>query len=357
MSDKAPDKTASSKPNANRSKTETDRVRAKPAMPQSIAHSNLADAERDIVVELETALSEHISLLLRWNRQLVLPAGTANDEDMPLPRDHGPSSHSKYGTGPHDHDCNFSAWYALNRNNRLVDQPAMQTLAATHEQLHATAQLLLDRHEADGTVDPTEYDLMTLRAESFFAQIRRLERAFRTARSDVDPLTGAYNRQTMMTDLEAERERTLRSDGDAAVALIDLDHFKAINDTYGHRNGDIVLQTISSLLQSHMRPFDKVYRYGGEEFLICLPNADMRQTARILERLRRIIEDSKVTLSNDKTLTVTTSIGAAPMTEKLTIAEIIEKADRALYAAKKGGRNRVRVWRNPSAKDIPSQKP
>ncbi|HAI28454.1 MAG TPA: diguanylate cyclase, partial [Thalassospira sp.] len=69
-------------------------------------------------------------------------------------------------------------------------------------------------------------------------------------------------------------------------------HFKSVNDTYGHQAGDIVLQSVAGILQSHVRPFDKVYRYGGEEFLICLPNADMKQCARVLERLRRVIEAS-----------------------------------------------------------------
>lgn len=302
-------------------------------MGESIAEVGMADAERDILAELDKALSEHISLLLGWCRRLTLPTGkqppaTAHD-------------HSE------DHDCDFGAWYALNRHNRLIDQPAMHALATTHEQLHASARRLLDGHEIDGSVDEAEFEMLSLRAESFFAQLRRLERAFRTARSDVDPLTGTYNRQTMLGDLGNERERSVRTDTPTAIALVDLDHFKAVNDTHGHQAGDLVLQSVAGILQSHVRPFDKVYRYGGEEFLICLPNADMKQSARVLERLRRVIEASPVTLNDGTILPVTASIGAAPMTKTRTIEQIIEKADQALYAAKEGGRNKVRVWRNP----------
>ena len=200
-----------------------------------------------------------------------------------------------------------------------------------------------------GDVDEAEFEMMSLRAESFFAQLRRLERAFRTARSDVDPLTGTYNRQTMLGDLSNERERSVRTDTPTAIALVDLDHFKLVNDTYGHQSGDLVLQSVAGILQSHVRPFDKVYRYGGEEFLICLPNADMKQCARVLERLRRVIEASPVTLTDGSILPVTASIGAAPMTKTRTIEQIIEKADQALYAAKEGGRNKIRVWRNPDS--------
>jgi len=302
-------------------------------MPESIADGGMADAERDILAELEKALGEHIALLLRWNRKLVLPGQPAIsdiDED--------------------DHDCDFGAWYALNRHNRLIDQPAMRALATTHQQLHDSAKRLLSAHEVDHEVDSAEFDMMALRAESFFAQLRRLERAFRTARSDVDPLTGTYNRQTMMGDLNAERERAIRTGVPTAIALIDLDHFKSVNDTYGHQAGDLVLQSVAGILQSHVRPFDKVYRYGGEEFLVCLPNADMKQCARVLERLRRVIEASPVTISDETVLPVTASIGAAPMTKNRTAEQIIEKADKALYAAKEGGRNRVRVWRNPDGK-------
>ncbi|AXO16984.1 diguanylate cyclase [Thalassospira indica] len=310
-------------------------------MPGSIADGGMADAERDILAELEKALGEHIALLLRWNRKLILPGQPAisdADED--------------------DHDCDFGAWYALNRHNRLIDQPAMRALATTHQQLHDSAKRLLSAHDVDHEVDSAEFDMMALRAESFFAQLRRLERAFRTARSDVDPLTGTYNRQTMMGDLNAERERAIRTGVPTAIALIDLDHFKSVNDTYGHQAGDLVLQSVAGILQSHVRPFDKVYRYGGEEFLVCLPNADMKQCARVLERLRRVIEASPVTISDDVILPVTASIGAAPMTKNRSTEQIIEKADKALYAAKEGGRNRVRVWRNPDGKPASTtQKP
>ncbi|MDG4720759.1 MULTISPECIES: diguanylate cyclase [Thalassospira] len=305
-------------------------------MPESVADGGMADAERDILAELEKALGEHIALLLRWNRKLVLP-------DSPNPSE----------IDDDEHDCDFGAWYTLNRHNRLIDQPAMHALAATHQQLHDSAKRLLTAREIDGEVDSAEFDMMALRAESFFAQLRRLERAFRTARSDVDPLTGTYNRQTMMGDLNAERERAIRTEIPTAIALVDLDHFKSVNDTYGHQAGDLVLQSVAGILQSHVRPFDKVYRYGGEEFLICLPNADMKQCARVLERLRRVIEASPVAISDDKILPVTASIGAAPMTKGRTVEQIIEKADKALYAAKEGGRNRVRVWRSPDTKAAP----
>jgi len=304
-------------------------------MGESIAEVGMADAERDILAELDKALSEHISLLLGWSRRLTLPAGKTGPAPL--------HDHSE------DHDCDFGAWYALNRHNRLIDQPAMHALAATHEQLHASARRLLEGHEIDGDVDEAEFEMLSLRAESFFAQLRRLERAFRTARSDVDPLTGTYNRQTMLGDLGTERERAVRTDTPTAIALVDLDHFKAVNDTHGHQAGDLVLQSVAGILQSHVRPFDKVYRYGGEEFLICLPNADMKQCARVLERLRRVIEASPVTLNDGTILPVTASIGAAPMTKTRTIEQIIEKADQALYAAKEGGRNKVRVWRNPDS--------
>jgi len=164
----------------------------------------MADAERDILAELEKALGEHIALILRWNRKLMFP-------DSPHPSE----------MDDDEHDCDFGAWYELNRNNRLIDQPAMHALAATHQQLHDSAKRLLSARAVDGEIDSAEFDMMALRAESFFAQLRRLERAFRTARSDVDPLTGTYNRQTMMGDLNSERERAIRTQVPTAIALVD----------------------------------------------------------------------------------------------------------------------------------------
>ncbi len=316
-------------------------------MPESIADGGMADAERDILAELEKALGEHIALLLRWNRKLVLGDSQASsdaDED--------------------DHDCDFGAWYALNRHNRLIDQPAMRALATTHQQLHESAKRLLSAHDVDHEVDSAEFDMMALRAESFFAQLRRLERAFRTARSDVDPLTGTYNRQTMMGDLNAERERAIRTGVPTAIALVDLDHFKSVNDTYGHQAGDAVLVALADTLRTTLRSIDIPARMGGEEFAVLLPGEELQGAMILAERLRKGLEQNSVEYGGSK-LSFTSSFGVSGLPSAKGLAEfdqdvaaqfdvlrnsentdipgiLYSLADHALYDVKATGRNRCK---------------
>jgi diguanylate cyclase (GGDEF)-like protein len=130
-----------------------------------------------------------------------------------------------------------------------------------------------------------------------------------------------------------------------ALAIADLDHFKRINDGYGHVTGDRVLFSAASCMLGQLRPYDTVFRFGGEEFLFCLPSADAAVGQAILNRLRQALAASPVTFDGADHITVTVSVGLAEITADATVGEVIERADEALYAAKRQGRNRVVVWR------------
>ena len=158
----------------------------------------------------------------------------------------------------------------------------------------------------------------------------------------LDPLTGLYNRRFGMKRLEEELARIQRSQTPLSLIIIDLDHFKRLNDTYGHLAGDKVLKRAAGVIRDMLRKGDVVMRYGGEEFIAILPGSDVEDAREVAERIRFAIAQSSVEITGHS-LTVTASIGVScSSNDRLTAAEpLMRLADSRLYAAKSGGRDRV----------------
>ncbi|MCP4138974.1 MAG: diguanylate cyclase [Chloroflexi bacterium] len=159
-----------------------------------------------------------------------------------------------------------------------------------------------------------------------------------------DPLTGLHNRRYLFEFLQREFGLMKRKQREISILLLDLDHFKNINDTYGHGAGDVVLQETARLLQSITRETDLACRYGGEEFLLLLPDMDCATALKRAEFLRKSLQEMSVQY-NDLSLNVTASIGlASHPADGKDHPDIIQKADEALYVAKRQGRNRVEIY-------------
>jgi two-component system, cell cycle response regulator len=157
----------------------------------------------------------------------------------------------------------------------------------------------------------------------------------------LDPLTGVYNRRFGLQRLTEEFGRSIRSGDPLGVMMLDLDHFKAINDTYGHLVGDRVLQTVVRAARQVLREGDVLLRYGGEEFVIVLPGAGRDDLAQMAERVRRAVSEAEVTEAGQR-IPVTVSIGGSGLPDKNAVnpLELIGVADVALYTAKESGRDR-----------------
>jgi diguanylate cyclase len=158
--------------------------------------------------------------------------------------------------------------------------------------------------------------------------------------AQIDELTGALNRRYIMRALDEEMTRARRSAEPCSIAIIDLDHFKRINDTFGHPVGDEVLQSFSIAVGANIRSIDRLGRYGGEEFLLILPHVSAQEAIAALNRLRRIVAALNWTAISGG-LAVTMSAGVAQIREDETPGEILARADAALYRAKDAGRNCV----------------
>ena len=156
-----------------------------------------------------------------------------------------------------------------------------------------------------------------------------------------DGLTGVANRRYFDEFLERELARAIRYQRPLAVAILDADHFKSINDTYGHLAGDHILQTLARVASETTRREELFARYGGEEFVLVMPEKSPEQAAQYAEKLRSLIETTAFEFEGQK-IPVTVSIGVANLSNKIrSVSSFAQEADRALYEAKETGRNRV----------------
>ncbi|MBR0861038.1 diguanylate cyclase (GGDEF)-like protein [Bradyrhizobium diazoefficiens] len=158
--------------------------------------------------------------------------------------------------------------------------------------------------------------------------------------AELDELTGSYNRRCIMRLLDAEMDKSRRASTSCAIALIDLDWFKRINDAHGHPIGDEVLRTFAITIFANIRPTDCFGRYGGEEFLLLLPDTDGEAASRMLERLRSIVADLDWSAFSPG-MRVTISAGVVTLRDVDTADTFLARADSALYSAKAQGRNRI----------------
>lgn len=165
-------------------------------------------------------------------------------------------------------------------------------------------------------------------------------------RTITDGLTNLFNKQHFLSQLRTFFEVAQRYKTELSLIMVDIDHFKLINDQYGHLTGDTVLKEVTALIDKNLRKSSSAYRYGGEEIAIILPNTPLNGARTTAERLRKKIKAKKLIADSGQTIKVTISSGLAVYEKGITdIRDLIRRADQALYRAKQMGRDRVEVWK------------
>ncbi len=282
-----------------------------------------------VLQDLDDGVLRHTIWMKNVHRALVCDAGSINGDDIDV------DAH---------HRCEFGKWYDHVEQPELLNEPSFARIGELHHAMHDATAMLLRQRQTGGDAAIADYDRFINGAIDFKMEVRRLQFKLMKEVCAVDHLTGAWNRQTMYYKLDEEYERFIRARTPCCVAMVDLDYFKTVNDTYGHPVGDQVLQGVCTLFKSSLRRYDTIFRYGGEEFLICLPNSSIKQTAGMLERLRTALESTPFAMGDGTTVNITASFGIAKMDNEKSLDELIEQADRALLCAKAEGRNRVCIW-------------
>lgn len=188
----------------------------------------------------------------------------------------------------------------------------------------------------------TEYTTVNTELEDYKKQVARLQNDLNKYKTEsiTDHMTGLYNRKYMEMKLTEEIDRFQRTGIPFCVVIIDIDHFKSVNDKYGHLIGDQVIKHLANLMKDNIRKTDFAFRYGGEEFMMLLTNVDVRNATHVSDQIRKKLEATNFSLK-EKSFNCTASFGIALFKKNDTAESVIKRADERLYQAKQGGRNRI----------------
>ena len=240
----------------------------------------------------------------------------------------------------------FGRWYYGQVNSNICDHPGFTEAGKNSERMHALARDLVCAIRDGEDIKPLHYNAFVASVDRFRSGLRLLLSEAWDFLRYTDPLTGLMTRSAMQKRLEEEQDRARRSGQVNCLVMMDMDHFKKINDTHGHQAGDQVLETIAGYVQEKLRRYDLVFRYGGEEFLILLPNTTTAKAKSVLDRLRQNIKRQAIKIGRNTTVHISASFGVAELLPDNPPKDSIDLADQALYEAKNAGRNRVRVWQD-----------
>lgn len=285
-------------------------------------------AAETVVQDLERALEAHRTWLRRFMVTLVC-------RTRPRPGDMSERSHLR---------DEFGRWYYQDSNDYLRPHPDFVAVGRYHQEMHVASRRLAAIVAAGGRITPARFRAFQASIQRFRERVAALIDEAQKLLRYTDPLTGISTRFAMLPKLEQERERVARTGEPCSVGMVDLDRFKAVNDTHGHNAGDVVLREVARYLLKNVRQYDQICRYGGEEFLMLLPGTDPRCAKYVLDRLRRGLKRRHIDIGNGKTITVSASFGIAALDPEQSVTVAIDHADQAMYAAKKAGRNRVCIW-------------
>lgn len=241
--------------------------------------------------------------------------------------------------------CRFGRWYHGSGQQVLREQPSFAAIETEHARLHALAARVLGEAATGGRVPTSTYDEIVACDTQLRLELESLRREIETALRDRDVVTGAYGRVEILPALREAGELVRREVQQVCIAFMDLDHFKDVNDAHGHRLGDQVLAGSVQFVTAHLRSYDRVFRYGGDEFLILLPAAHIEVAHRLIERLRAGLAVTTLALDEaGRPLRTTASFGLTPLEPDVGPEESMDRADKALLLAKSAGRNRVIRW-------------
>jgi diguanylate cyclase (GGDEF) domain len=282
------------------------------------------------VEQLKRAIDEHAS----WHENLLRSVFC----DVPCPdADLAPSAHR---------ECPLGRWYYEEAPNTLRDQPVFIATGKEHHRLHQVAAKLLRAAKAGTPVARADFEELVATSARLRVQVGDLQASLEAALINRDALTGALGRIGLLPELHELRASTRRTGTVSSIAFMDVDNLKRLNDTHGHQVGDAVLAGAVQYVYSHLRANDKVFRYGGDEFVIVLPHADLEVAHSVIGRLRDGLATQLIigVGGSGPALQVTASFGLALIDPDVAVLESIGRADQALLLAKSTGRARIVRW-------------
>lgn len=249
--------------------------------------------------------------------------------------------------------CRLGQWYYSKSATTaaLANRPGFAELGTEHERMHRYAARMLHASKTGEPISFDDYQRFVNALKRMRMEIFALKQDIEDSLYQLDPLTGIPGRIGVLAKLREQKALVQRGLQACSIAVMDIDRFKSVNDKFGHASGDKVLISFAHHMMQGLRPYDKVFRFGGEEFLIAMPDTMLDEGFAIVERLREILASIPHAVGPGEPLYVTASFGLASIDPDVPVEESIERADAALYAAKEAGRNRSVVWDRSTTTD------
>ncbi len=292
-----------------------------------MADRTFSRATRQFVAELDEAAQWHMA----WTR-IVLRCAVLR----------APPGDDVLSSGAH-RCCRFDRWLESHRERLArIDAATLRRLDRNHRQMHEAARRICGRILDGSPGEPTELDDFEHAQAGVVAALSLLKNAYLAHSARLDALTGLPLRHGMEEDYERCHAQARRHGELLVVTMLDLDHFKRVNDLHGHAVGDLALRHAAALLKHHCRAGEPVIRFGGEEFVALLQAADRAAAQRAVQRILQALRDNPLNLPDGTRLELRASAGLAEVDDRESMTDAIARADRALYAAKSAGRD---TWR------------
>ena len=280
-----------------------------------------------ILFELDQALYNH----QQWHNALVRTLACRLLSDK---HDIGSSAHK---------ECRFGQWYYGVQSEYLKDNTDFVAIGEVHLRMHKIVSTLLLDLKTENAIKLVDYDHFSNLLDQFRLEAYALKNEIESMLYKHDPLTMLLNRISMLPLLREEQELSRRQQQSCCISMIDIDFFKKVNDTYGHPVGDKVLIILAKILRENVRSYDKVFRYGGEEFLIVYPQTDIAHAVEMTDRIRMKIFKTEFDVGLEKPVHIEVSCGVSLLDSNAGIELSLERVDSALYQAKSNGRNQTKI--------------
>ena len=287
------------------------------------------DIHKDLSSNLKANLDIHLKKVINLFKMIVC---NHKIEDI----------EKKLELGSHE-NCEITHMLNAILNSRVknIDDKKDKILAfeELHERLHKLQEILLVEYKNNASVSEQTYEDFATVEFQFVQRLTALVIESENYEKNFDGLTNIFNRKHFFEKVEYDLSKARRTRTDFTIVMADIDHFKNINDKYGHQVGDQVLVEVSKIFVEHIRAYDIVARYGGEEFVFFM-YTDSREAAQIFKRIEKLLETELLDIE-EHDISLSCSFGVAQDRDELDIYELVSLADKALYEAKKQGRKQV----------------